>query len=232
MELTGLDLRFPAVLSVGLLAALAATVAVHRLLSHRTARATSAVANSAALTALPEYRRALRAHRIRMAVLAASAVLLGGAALLGAARPVDTTVERPETRNRDIILCLDISGSMAAYDAELVSTFKRLVTSFEGERIGLVIFNSSAATVFPLTDDYDFINEELDLAGRALAGRGRPRVVLRRHLQRPRHLSHRRRPRHLCLQLRPRRHATSPIGRLRHRQPSRRPAPHRARRGR
>jgi len=170
MELTGLDLRFPAVLSVGLLLALAATFVVHRHLSRRSARATSAVANSAALTALPEYRRALRAHRIRMAVLAASAALLGGAALLGAARPVDTTVERPETRNRDIILCLDISGSMAAYDAELVSTFKRLVTSFEGERIGLVIFNSSAATVFPLTDDYDFINEELDLAGRALAG--------------------------------------------------------------
>ena len=170
MELTGLDLRFPAVLSVGLLVALAATYAVHRHLSRRSARETSAVANSAALTALPEYRRALRGHRIRMAVLAASALLLGGAALLGAARPVDTTIERPETRNRDIMLCLDISGSMAAYDAELVSTFKRLVTSFEGERIGLVIFNSSAATVFPLTDDYDFINEELDLAGRALAG--------------------------------------------------------------
>ncbi|HET7799525.1 MAG TPA: VWA domain-containing protein [Humibacillus xanthopallidus] len=170
MELTGLDLRFPAVLTVGLLVAVVATAAVVRHLSRRSARATSAVANTSALTALPEYRRALRTHRIRMAVLAASAVLLGGAALVGAARPLDTTIERPETRNRDIMLCLDISGSMAAYDAELVSTFKRLVTRFEGERIGLVIFNSSAATVFPLTDDYDFINEELDVAGRALAG--------------------------------------------------------------
>jgi hypothetical protein len=170
MELTGLDLRFPAVLTVGLLVAVAATVAVTRLLARRSAQATAAVANSEALTALPEYRRALRAHRIRMAVLAASAMLLGGAALVGAARPLDTTIERPETRNRDIMLCLDVSGSMAAYDAELVSTFKRLVTRFEGERIGLVIFNSSAATVFPLTDDYDFINEELDVAGRALSG--------------------------------------------------------------
>ena len=169
MELTGLDLRFPALLTVGLLVAVAATVAVARLLARRSARATSAVANSEALTALPEYRRALRIHRVRMAVLAASAMLLGGAALVGAARPLDTTIERPQTRNRDIMLCLDVSGSMAAYDAELVSTFKRLVTRFEGERIGLVIFNSSAATVFPLTDDYDFINEELDVAGRALS---------------------------------------------------------------
>ena len=51
-----------------------------------------------------------------------------------------------------------------------MTTFTSLVTRFQGERIGLVIFNSSAATVFPLTDDYDFINDELDVAGRALAG--------------------------------------------------------------
>ena len=42
MELTSLDLRFPAVLSVGLLVALAATYAVHRHLSRRSARETSA----------------------------------------------------------------------------------------------------------------------------------------------------------------------------------------------
>ena len=170
MDLTGLDLKFPAIVSIGSLVALVAAYAVHRHLSRRSSRTTAAVANSEALTRLPEYRRALRSHRIRSAVLAASAVLLGGAALLGAARPLDTSIERPETRNRDIMLCLDVSGSMAAYDAQLVTTFKDLVTRFEGERIGLVIFNSSAATAFPLTDDYDFINEELDVAQRALAG--------------------------------------------------------------
>src|SRR6478672_38931 len=170
MELSGLDLKWPGVLSLGTLLAALLAYAVYRLMSRRQARASAAVANSSALTELPEYRRALRLHRIRMAVLVSSAVLLGGAALVGAARPLDTTVDRPQTRSRDIMLCLDISGSMAAYDATLVSTFKTLVSSFEGERIGLVIFNSSAATVFPLTDDYDFINGELDSAGRALTG--------------------------------------------------------------
>jgi hypothetical protein len=170
VELTGLDLKWPGVLGLGALLAVLLAYAVHRLMSRRQARASAAVANSSGLTALPEYRRALRLHRIRMAVLASSAVLLGGAALVGAARPLDTTTDKPQTRSRDIMLCLDISGSMAAYDATLVSTFKTLVTSFEGERIGLVIFNSSAATVFPLTDDYDFINGELDAAGRALSG--------------------------------------------------------------
>lgn len=170
MELTGPDLKWPAVLGLGALLALGLAYAVYRLMSRRQARAAAAVANSSALTELPEFRRALRRHRIRMVVLASSAALLGGAALVGAARPLDTTVDRPQTRNRDIMLCLDISGSMAAYDATLVSTFTSLVKRFEGERIGLVIFNSSAATVFPLTDDYDFINTELASAGRALTG--------------------------------------------------------------
>jgi len=170
MELNGPDLKWPAVLVAGTVVALLLAYAVHRWMARRSARASAAVANSTALTELPEYRRALALHRIRMAVLALSAVLLGGAALVGAARPLDTTIDKPQTRSRDIMLCLDISGSMAAYDATLVSTFRTLVKSFQGERIGLVIFNSSAATVFPLTDDYDFINDELDTASSALSG--------------------------------------------------------------
>lgn len=170
MELTGPDLKWPAVLVVGAALALVVAYAVHHRTARRSARSAAAVANSEALTRLPEYRRALRVHRIRMAVLAVSAVLLAGAALVGAARPLDMTVDKPQTRNRDIMLCLDISGSMAAYDATLVTTFTTLVKRFQGERIGLVIFNSSAATVFPLTDDYDFINDQLATASRALSG--------------------------------------------------------------
>lgn len=165
-----MDLRYPLLLSVGLVAAVVGSYAVYRALARRAARASAAVANSTALTELPEFRQALRVHRVRMAVLAASGALLAGAALVGAARPLDESVDKPQTRNRDIMLCLDISGSMATYDAALVGTFRTLVDRFEGERIGMVIFNSSAATVFPLTDDYDFINGELDTAQRALAG--------------------------------------------------------------
>ncbi|MCU1538587.1 MAG: hypothetical protein JWP82_2938, partial [Humibacillus sp.] len=109
MDLTALDLRLPAVLTVGSLLAVLGAYAVHHLLTRRSRQGSAAVANSGALTALPEYRKALQRHRIRAAILALSAVLLGGAALVGAARPLDTTVERPEVRNRDIMLCLDIS---------------------------------------------------------------------------------------------------------------------------
>lgn len=164
-----MDLRNPDLLPAGALALVLVAYAVHRVLLARHRRHRVAVANTSSLTALPEYRRALRRHRVRLATLTVSAALVAGASLLGAARPIDTTTDRPTARSRDIMLCLDVSGSMAEFDAALVETFRALVRGFEGERIGLVIFNASAATVFPLTDDYDFIGDELDAAGEALA---------------------------------------------------------------
>jgi uncharacterized protein with von Willebrand factor type A (vWA) domain len=165
-----MELRNPDLLPVGALVLVGLAYAAHRVLRARRRRRSVPLANTTGLTELPEYRRALRGHRIRLAVLTASAALLAGASLVGAARPVDTTTERPTARSRDIMLCLDVSGSMAEFDAALVQTFQALVRGFQGERIGLVIFNASAATVFPLTDDYDFIGEELAAAAVALDG--------------------------------------------------------------
>ena len=100
-----------------------------------------------------------------------AAVLAGVVALaaaLGSARPMRSVSLVSERDNRDIVLCLDVSGSMIDVDAEVVSTFTQLVAGFRGERISLVIFNSSAVPVFPLTDDYDFVVDQLKRAQRAL----------------------------------------------------------------
>jgi hypothetical protein len=59
------------------------------------------------------------------------------------------------------MLCLDVSGSMSDVDVEVFSVFEELLDGFEGERIGLTIFNSSPVQVFPLTDDYEFIRTHL-----------------------------------------------------------------------
>jgi len=65
-------------------------------------------------------------------------------------------------KNRDIVLCLDISGSMIDYDKEVLDVFGDLATQFTGERISLVVFNASAVTRFPLTSDYDYIEDQFD----------------------------------------------------------------------
>jgi Ca-activated chloride channel family protein len=128
------------------------------------------VANVDRLTALPEYQAALRRHRRWLAVAALAAITLVVSAVAAAARPVELTTIQPEQRNRDIMLCLDTSGSMSSADAAVVQVFAELAKEFDGERIGLTVFDSSAIQVFPLTDDYGYVQEQLTLAKDAFDG--------------------------------------------------------------
>ena len=120
------------------------------------------VARAERVRMLPSVRRAVG---IRMLGLAGIVVLLVGGAAASAivgARPMQETIVQPETHSRDIMLCLDVSGSMTDVDAEVLQVFSRLAQGFEGERVGLTIFNSSPVQVFPLTDDYAFVRDNLD----------------------------------------------------------------------
>ena len=143
-------------------------VAVWLLLRLRGVAAPVALANTEMLRGLPEYHRAVRRHRWMVAGGVALVGVLAVAAVLGAARPVQRMTLVDQKDNRDIVLCLDVSGSMIDVDAEVVSTFLRLAEGFRGERISMVIFNSSAVPVFPLTDDYDFVSDQLKRAQRSL----------------------------------------------------------------
>ncbi|MGO1834742.1 MAG: vWA domain-containing protein [Actinomycetaceae bacterium] len=119
------------------------------------------VANSEFIRTLPRDRSRLRLMRL---LLAGAAALLGLTTIAGgalAARPVDRDVVHEELTNRDIVLCLDVSGSMIEFDAEILDEFRAIVESFDGERIGLNIWNSTTRVVFPLTDDYALVEEEL-----------------------------------------------------------------------
>lgn len=128
------------------------------------------VANADRLTALPEYQAALRRHRRWLAIAALAAITLVVSAVAAAARPVELTTVQPEQRNRDIMLCLDTSGSMSSADSAVVEVFAALAKEFDGERIGLTVFDSSAVQVFPLTDDYGYVQEQLKLAQDAFNG--------------------------------------------------------------
>lgn len=129
------------------------------------------VAHADRLTALPEYQAALRLHRRRLLLAGAACALLLASTAVAAARPVDVSTIRPEQHNRDIMLCLDTSGSMSSADAAVADVFAGLARTFDGERIGLTIFDSTAIQVFPLTDDYAYAQEQLQLAKDAFDGK-------------------------------------------------------------
>ncbi|WP_309064980.1 VWA domain-containing protein [Microbacterium sp.] len=119
------------------------------------------VSRAERLRTLPSFRSSVRRRMAMLGgilALGAVGVLLGGVV---AARPMAPKTIQPIDTSRDIMLCLDVSGSMSDVDVEVLDVFLELLEGFEGERIGLTIFNSSPVQVFPLTDDYAFVKEQL-----------------------------------------------------------------------
>ncbi len=84
------------------------------------------------------------------------------------ARPITIQTKTEEKLSRDIILSIDISTSQNDVNLELVKKFKSLIHKIEGDRIGIIIYNTSPVVFCPLTDDYDYINEKLDVITRQI----------------------------------------------------------------
>ncbi|MDD6461672.1 MAG: VWA domain-containing protein [Bifidobacteriaceae bacterium] len=106
------------------------------------------------------YRRWIHGNKAAVALLAICGILAAGLA----ARPSAINRDNTDAARRDIVLCLDVSASTLPYDAQILATYQSLVEHFSGERIGLSIFNSTSRTVFPLTDDYSLVKDQLSYA--------------------------------------------------------------------
>lgn len=145
-----------------LAAIVAITVAVVLIRHKRSASVQPAlpVAHSTRLTDLQSYRRALARYRGMLTAAAALVALALVASITLSARPSEESTVQPDLASRDIVLCLDISGSMIAFDQAILEVFDELSEEFTGERISLVLFNASAVTYFPLSSDYDYIQRQ------------------------------------------------------------------------
>ena len=131
------------------------------------------IANVHHAAASPVFRRLRRRYHLLLGGEVAALSIVGLAAVGLTMRPVtDRQLDR-DVRNRDVMLCLDVSTSMNEFDAIVLREFAELAAGLRGERIGLTIFNGSAITVFPLTDDAEFIETTLDEAATSLAQRKR-----------------------------------------------------------
>lgn len=119
------------------------------------------VANSGYLLTLPSFRRRLTRRRVGAGLLATLVAGSTAAAALLVGRPVDRAVEDEQMATRDIVLCLDVSGSMIPFDSEVLRSFGKMVPSFRGERVALNVWNATTRVVFPLTDDYALVEAEL-----------------------------------------------------------------------
>jgi Ca-activated chloride channel family protein len=119
------------------------------------------VAHTNRMTNLPEYAAALKRYRLLTVWVVGALTLSLLAAILLTARPSTVSPVTPMQQSRNIMLCLDASGSVLREDTTLLDRFSTLVSSFNGQRFGLTLFNSSAVTVIPLNDNYPLITEQL-----------------------------------------------------------------------
>ncbi|WP_309133231.1 VWA domain-containing protein [Brevibacterium sp.] len=138
-----------------------AAVAVFVFRRPRPGESSLPVAHSGRITSLPSFRRTMRTRLLTTFAFLAVIVITGISTLAGIARPAWIETVNPERKLRDVMLCLDVSGSMLGYDADLLQAYQELVERFDGERIGMTVFNSTAVSAFPLTDDYDMVETYL-----------------------------------------------------------------------
>lgn len=118
---------------------------------------------------LPEYLRKEAVFRTRLVwynilkyvliFLIITSIVLSGFLM---ARPYKTESKQLANYNRDIILCLDISSSVDNLNATLIDKLEKIVQELNGERFGIVIFNTSPCLLCPLTNDYQYIIRELE----------------------------------------------------------------------
>ena len=98
-------------------------------------------------------------------------VLVVVSAFLLMAKPYTSRRMQDEKYCRDIILCIDISTSVDYLNENLLDKLKKTVDELQGERLGIVIFNTSPVLLTPLTDDYEYVKDQLDLIAQCLKSR-------------------------------------------------------------
>lgn len=130
------------------------------------------VAHADRLRSLPRYQALVRQRVALGACLSIAALLTCAGAIVLSGRVQERQTMEQNDRTRDIMLCLDASGSMAEVDAQVLREFRTIVDGLQGERVGLTIWSGVAITVFPLTDDYDFVVEQLTEAEAAFGAGG------------------------------------------------------------
>jgi von Willebrand factor type A domain. len=130
------------------------------------------VAHTRLLRLGTRYRSRMTKLRMAAMCMMAAMVVVTLSASVILARPSEMRANSSKLASRDLVLCLDISGSVTSFDAQVLETFAEMVNQFKGERVALVVWNKSASVIFPLSDDYDMVKEELNRIKRVLQGTG------------------------------------------------------------
>ncbi len=166
-----MDLKWPVLAAIVLVVTIVAVTAIVIWAArvHRRPVDAVLVAHTERLRRLPRFRELASQQRWLSWWQTAGVALAAIGCIWLIARPQATDVTQNRYSTRDIVLCLDASTSMFDEDTQVTQAYSQLVDGLNGERVSLVLWSDAAVTVFPLTDDYGWVQDELGRAGRAFA---------------------------------------------------------------
>lgn len=128
------------------------------------------VANTHFITNTDIYKSIIKKYKLLISILFSLLFICILASALLNSRLVTTSTHTNKIYDRDIILCLDVSGSMTNLDSEIVKSYEEIVNNMQGERFGIMLFNSSSYTLLPLTDDYEYAKDIIKETTKAFEG--------------------------------------------------------------
>ena len=120
------------------------------------------IAHTKVIKELPAYKAAERRYRLLLALAAICLVTALFSSTVLASRPLKGELGKSRTNSRDVILCMDISGSLENYQKAILGYYKSIIKQLKGERIGITVFDGRPANIVPLSDDYDTLYDIID----------------------------------------------------------------------
>ncbi|MDO4187349.1 MAG: VWA domain-containing protein [Lachnospiraceae bacterium] len=163
-----MELRYAFILWIGIAVAVLLCVLAFVSKTKSMKKGTVKIANTELLLEDKYYKKQMIKYYIFrvMLVICVSLMIIVTAVLLS--RPYYTKRINEQKYDRDIILCMDISSSVNDLNLKIVNELQDTVRSLSGERIGIVIFNTTPVVLSPLTDDYEYTIEQLETIKNAI----------------------------------------------------------------
>ena len=126
------------------------------------------VSNTIYVKKLSLYQEILKRYKVLIVFIEGFFIATIIFCILLLSRPAFVDKIRTDEYNRDIFLWMEVSTSVNTLNLEIVESLKETVRTLKGERFGITIFNSSAVTIVPLTDDYDYVESTLDQIAKSI----------------------------------------------------------------
>lgn len=133
----------------------------HRKTGQQKIKKSVLISHSKKIRALPEYEKASKKYRILLCVAAVALVFSIASITITASRPISVDIIEPDYETRDIMLCIDVSGSQATEITNVIRYFSNAVGRLKGQRIGVGVFAEKATILSPLTNDYVMVENLL-----------------------------------------------------------------------